>query len=121
MDTTIRDDFAEFIENCELFNSSVNLYDSQGGTLRYEGHGIYDKKPNLVENESGMVGYQGHRSILALTKSKLTFMTSYFSLKAYYVEITDNDGTHTYWISNSSFNSNVGSIFCELKESIVKL
>lgn len=115
MNKTIEADFAEFINNEELFNSEVKLYDKQqGGTLQFEGKGIYDKKPQLVSNEAGQVFYQGHKSILVLTKSELTFMTYYFSLKGYYVEITDNDGTKIYTIENSNFNSNVNNIYCEL-------
>jgi len=121
MDTTIRDDFADFINENDLFNSDVLLYDSQGGTLVFEGRGVYDHKPNAEVNESGMVVYNGHKSILTLSKSMLTFMTSYFSLKAYYVEITDNDGVYNYWISESTLSRNVGSIFCYLKESEVKV
>lgn len=116
MNTIIRDDFADFINNEEYFNSEVKLYDSQGGTLVFEGKGIYDEKPEAILNEDGSVSYSGHKSILTLTKSELSFMTNYFSLKSYYVEITDNDGTHNYYISSSSFSSNVGSIFCYIKE-----
>lgn len=121
MNTAIRDDFADFINNEEYFNSEVKLYDSQGGTLKFEGKGIYDKKPKAVVDEDGRVSYDGELSNLTLTKSELTFMTSYFSLKSYYVEITDNDGTHNYWIADSSFSSNVGSIFCYLKKKQVKI
>jgi len=121
MDNTIRDDFADFVTDCELFNSTVKLYDSQGGTLKYEGNGIYDKKPDLVENEDGKVSYSGHKALLTLSKSLLVFMTSYFSLKGYYVEITDNDGAHNYWIAESSFTSNAGSIFCYLKETKIEV
>jgi hypothetical protein len=121
MDTVIRDDFADFKNNCELFNSDVKLYKSQGGTLIYEGKGIYDHKPNAVPNEDGMVVYDGHKSILTLSKSELTFVSGYEDLKAYYVEITDNDGTYNYWISSSSLSKNVGSIFCYLKDTEVKL
>lgn len=117
MDNTIEADFAEFINNNELFNSEVKLYDSQGGVLKFEGKGIYDKKPQLVENEGGQLFYQGHKSLLTLTMSELTFMDSYFSLKAYFVEITDNVGTKIYFIENSSYNSNVNAIYCELKEA----
>jgi hypothetical protein len=117
MDTTIRDDFADFINNCDLFNSTVLLYDSQGGTLKYEGKGIYDKKPLMVQNEQGQFTYQGHRSILTLSMSELTFMTAYFSLKGYYVVITDNTETKNYSIVNSNYSNNVGSIYCELKEA----
>ena len=116
MDTTIRDDFADFINNNELFNSDVKLYDSQGGTLKYEGKGIYDKKPMLVENENGQVSYQGHLSILTLSFSELTFMTSYYSLKGFFVQITDNTGILGFEIINSNFNSNSNAIYCELKE-----
>ena len=117
MDTTIRDDFADFVDNEELFNSTVALYSSQGGTLVFSGSGTYDKKPHLVENESGGVGYQGHDSFLSLSMSKLTFMTAYFSLKGYYVVITDNVAPKGYTIINSSYNSTVNKIYCELKES----
>lgn len=121
MNTTIRDDFADFMNNEELFNSDVRLYDSQGGSLIFEGKGVYDKKPNAVPNESGMVVYEGHKSMLTLTKSELTFMPAYYSLKAHYVEITDNDGTYNYYIADSSYNSNVGTVFCYLKEKEVKI
>lgn len=119
MNNTIESDFAEFVTNNELFNSEVKLYDSQGGTLRYEGHAIYDKKPQLVENESGQVFYQGHKSILSFAMSNFddVFMTAYFSLKGYFVEIIDNIGTKIYNIENSNYNSNVNSIYCELKEA----
>ena len=115
MNTIIRDDFVKFLELEELFNSDVELYDSQGGSVVYEGRGCFDRKPQLVENQDGQLGYSGHKSILSLSKSELTFMTSYFSLKGYYVEITDNDGTHNYLIEESNFSSNVGKIYCELK------
>ncbi len=121
MNTVIRDDFADFINNEELFQSNVKLYNSQGGTLVFEGKGLYDKKPNAVPNEDGMVVYSGHKSILTLTKSKLTFMSAYFSLKSYFVIITDNDGTYNYWITDSSFINNVDSVFCYLKETEVKI
>lgn len=121
MNTVIRDDFANFINNEELFNSDVKLYDSQGGTLKFEGKGIYNEKPKAVINEDGSVSYEGELSVLTISKSELDFMPSYFSLKAYYVEITDNNGTHTYWVGYSSFSSNVGSIFCYLKEKIVEI
>jgi hypothetical protein len=117
MDTTIRDDFADFINNNDLFNSDIKLYDSQGGTLVFEGRGTYDKKPQLVENENNQFGYQGHKSILTLTMSELTFMPSYFSLKGYYVEITDNVEQKAYNIINSPYNSTVNAIYCELKEA----
>lgn len=118
MDTTIQDDFKEFINEETLFNSAVRLYsDTIGGTLVFNGNGIYDKKPNLVENESGQFVYQGHKSFLTLSMSELTFMSSYFSLKGYFVEITDNQSAKNYQIVNSMFNSNVNNIFCELKEA----
>jgi len=117
MDTTIRDDFADFINENDLFNSDVRLYDTQGGTLVFEGRGTYDKKPNLIENESGQFVYQGHKSILALTMSELTFMPSYFSIKGYYVEITDNVELKAYLVENSKYNSTVNAVYCELKES----
>ena len=116
MDTTIRDDFADFINNNDLFNSDVAMYDSQGGTLVFEGRGTFDKKPQLVENESGQFAYQGHKSILALSMSELTFLTAYISLKTYYVLITDNVETKGYLIENSNYNSTVNAIYCELKE-----
>jgi hypothetical protein len=116
MNNQIREDFAEFVRDNELFNSTVLLYTSQGGTLKYEGKGVFDKKPQLVENESGQFGYQGHKSILALSMHLLTFLPSYFSLKGYFVTITDNSETKNYTITNSSYSSNVGSIYCELKE-----
>lgn len=118
MNTVIRDDFAAFINNCELFSSSVKLYsDAAKSTLVFEGNGIYDKKGNLVPNEDGMVSYQGHKSFITLTMSELTFMTNYFSLVGYYIDITDNEGEHNFVIVNSIFSSNVGSIYCELKEA----
>ncbi len=119
MDNIIESDFEEFVTNNELFNSEVKLYDSQGGTLKYEGHIIYDKKPQLVENQDGAVFYQGHKSILAFAMSAFPngFMDSYFSLKGYFVEITDNIGIKIYDIVNSNYNSNVNSIYCELKEA----
>lgn len=117
MDTTIRDDFANFINNNDLFNSEVYLYDSQGGTLVFEGRGVYDKKPQLVENENGQLSYNGHKSILALSMSELTFMTSFFDLKGYYVIITDNNETINYNIATSNYNSTVNAIYCELKEA----
>lgn len=120
MNNIIESDFAEFVTNEELFNSSVKLYDSQGGTLKYEGKIIYDKKPQLVENQDGSVFYQGHKSILAFAMANFddSFMISYFSLKGYFVEITDNIvGTKIYSIANSNYNSNVNSIYCELKEA----
>jgi hypothetical protein len=116
MDTIIQDDFADFINNEDLFNSDVLLYDSQGGTLVFEGRGTFDKKPNLVENEDNQLSYQGHRSMVTLSMPELTFMPSYFSLKAYYVEITDNVEQKNYIIENSVYNSNVNAIYCELKE-----
>lgn len=116
MDTTIRDDFADFINENDLFNSTVSLYVSQGGSLVFEGRGTYDRKPQLIEEENGQFGYQGHKSILALSMSELTFMPSYFSLKGYFVEITDNVEQHNYSIINSSYNSTVNAIYCELKE-----
>ena len=117
MNNTIESDFADFINNNELFNSSVKLYDSQGGTLKFDGKGIYDKKPQLVENENGEVSYQGHKSMLTISMSELIdFMPAYFSLKKYFVEITDNVDMKSYLIENSVYNSNVNAIYCELKE-----
>lgn len=117
MNTDIQDDFKDFIADEDLFNSDVKLYVSKGGSLVYEGKGIYDKKPNPVENEDGSLTYSGHISILTLSMSDLTFMDNFFSLKGYYVEITDNVGTRFYWINNSVFNSNVNNIYCDyLKE-----
>lgn len=117
MDTTIRDDFADFINENDLFNSDVVLYDSQGGSVVFEGRGTYDKGQKLVENESGQLVYQGHKSILVLSMSELTFMTSYFDIKGYYVQITDNVEQKGYLIINSNYNSTVNSVYCELKES----
>lgn len=117
MDTVIQDDFKEFLKEENLFNSDVRLYsDSIGGTLVFEGNGIYDKKPMAVEQENGQLVYQGHRSILALSMDELTFMTSYFSLNGYFVEITDNQSAKNYQIVNSMFNSNANDIYCELKD-----
>ena len=114
MDTTIQDDFAEFVENETLFNCEVNLYNTQGGTLQYSGQGIYDKKPQLVENEDGMVTYQGHKSVIAVPN----YMSpSYSSIKDFYIEVTDNTGLKTYTIANSHFSSNANLIYCELKET----
>lgn len=117
MDTDIQDDFKEFINEETLFNSAIMLYsDSIGGNLVFEGNGTYDKKPDLIENESGQFVYQGHKSFLTLSMDELTFMPSYFSLKDYFVSITDNKGVKNYQIVNSMFNSNVNNIFCELKD-----
>jgi hypothetical protein len=118
MDTTIRDDFAEFINGCDLFNSTVKIYtNSAKTTLKYDGKCIFDKKPNLVQNENGQVAYQGHKSILTLSMSQLTFMTAYSTvLNGYYAEVTDNVGMKAYTIVNSPFSSDVQSIYCELKE-----
>ncbi|MDX5586087.1 MAG: hypothetical protein QNK20_14430 [Aureibaculum sp.] len=116
MDTTIRDDFADFINNNDLFNSDVLLYDAQGGTLVFEGRGTFDKKPQLIQNESGQFDYQGHQSIVALSMSLLTFMSNYFDLKGYYIEITDNSETISYNIINSHYNSNSNAILCDLKK-----
>jgi len=115
MNDVIRNDFVDFINNEDYFNSSVKLYDSLN-VLKFDGKGVYDKKPMPVQNENGMVSYQGHMSILTLSMSLLTFMTAYFSLKGYKVEITDNVDLKSYTIANSNYNSNVGSIYCELKE-----
>lgn len=117
MDNTIENDFAEWQEQNDLFNSDVKLYNSQGGDLKFEGRGTYDKKPQPVENDSGEIFYQGHKSILTLSMSKLEFMDAYFDLKGYFVEITDNVGTKPYLIEGSSYNSNVNAILCELKEA----
>ena len=116
MNKVIQDDFKEFLNNEDLFNSEVKLYDYKGGSLIFEGIGTYDKKPQLVENENNQVFYQGHKSLLTLSMDELTFMDSFSSLKAYFVEITDNVGTKCYFIENSMYNSNVNAIFCELKE-----
>lgn len=117
MNKTIESDFAEWQEQDELFNSDIKLYITQGGDLKFEGKGTYDKKPQAVENESGDVFYQGHKSILTLSMTKLDFMDSYFDLKGYFVEITDNVGMKSYLIVGSSYNSNVNAIYCELKEA----
>lgn len=118
MNTVFRDDFAAFINYCELFNSSVKLYaNAAKSPLLYEGKGIYDKKGNLVPNEDGMISFQGHKSFIGLTKSELTFMTNYSSLAGYYIDITDNEGEQNFIIVNSIYNSNVGSIYCELREA----
>lgn len=115
MDTTISDDFRDFINENDLFNSDVVLYDSQGGTIVFEGRGVYDRKPNLIENDNGQLVYQGHKSILTLSMSELTFMPAYFSLKSYFVEITDNVDLKSYLIENSNYNSTVNAVYCELK------
>ena len=117
MDTTIQDDFANFVNGESLFNCEVKLYDEQEGTLLFEGFGIYDKKPMAVENESGQIVYQGHKSLISLSMKDLTFLTAYASLKGYYLEVTDNQGLKKYLIANSVFNSNVNNIMCELKET----
>jgi hypothetical protein len=111
----IKEDFADFIDNEELYNSTIKLYDQQNGTLKYEGQAIYDKKPQLVENEQNQLNYQGHKSILSLSMSKLDFMDTFFSLKGYYVEITYNSEILKYKIANDLYNSNVDAIYCELK------
>ena len=118
MDTTIQDDFIDFLTNESLFNCEVNLHSSTGELL-FEGFGIYDKKPMAVENESGEIVYQGHKSLLSLSMKSLTFMTAYASLKGYFVEVTDNLGAKEYVIANSVFDSNVNLIMCELKESTI--
>jgi hypothetical protein len=115
MNTIIQDDFQEFITNEDLFSSGVKLYDSKGGSLVFEGSGIFDRKPMLVENENGQFAYQGHRSILSLSMADLTFMTNYHDINGYYVEVTDNIETKAYFIENSPYNSNVNKIYCELK------
>ena len=117
MNDIIRDDFAEFITNDELFNSDIKLYTAKSSTLLYEGKGTYYKEPKAVVNESGQVVYSGHRSGLYLSMKLLTFMTAYVDLKGYYVTITDNIGTINYDIVDSRFNSNVNSIDCDLKEA----
>lgn len=116
MNNIIREDFASFVNNEELFTSTVKLYNSES-TLVYEGHGIYDKKPELIENEDHMVSYSGHKSVLTLTMADLDFMENYYSLKGYSVEITDNIGAKTYIITSSNYNGNVDGIFCYLKET----
>lgn len=117
MDKTIESDFAEWQEQNDLFNSDIKLYVSQGGDLKFEGRGTYDKKPQPVENERGEIFYQGHKSILTLSMASLgDFMTSYFDLKGYFVEITDNIDMKPYKIVSSSYNSNVNAVYCELKE-----
>lgn len=118
MNTVIQDDFSNFVNDCELFNSGIILYDSKGGSLVFEGKGVYDKKPLLVENEKGQVFYQGHKSILTLAMPDLMFLTSYVSLKGYYVSITDNVETKNYNIINSEYNSNSNAIYLELKEDV---
>jgi hypothetical protein len=119
MDTTIQDDFNDFVINESLFNCEVSLYDEKEGELLFEGFGIYDKKPMAVENENGEIVYQGHKSLLTLTLKSLTFMTVYSSLKGHYVEVTDNLGLKAYLIANSVFDSNVNLIMCELKETTI--
>lgn len=118
MNNVIKDDFADFVENEQYFNSTVLLYNSQGGTLVYEGYGIYDTKPSPVVDENGSISYNGEKSVLTLTRAKLDFMTAYFDLKGYYAVITDNEATHSLFISNSHYNSNAGSIFCYLKDTL---
>lgn len=121
MNDIIQDDFKDFIADEDLFNADIKLYVSKGGSLVFEGKGIYDKKPNPVENEDGSLIYQGHISILTLSMSDLDFMDNFFSLKGYYVEITDNVGIRFYFIENSSFNSNVNNIYCDyLKEDVIQ-
>jgi len=113
MNTTIQNDFIDFMDNCDLFNSDVKMYVSKGGTLVFDGKGIYDKKPQAVENENNQIVYQGHKSLLTLP----LIGSTYSSLKGYYVEITDNIETKKYFIANSNYNSNVNNIYCELKET----
>ena len=118
MNTVIQDDFVDFVNGNELFNSDVVLYASKGGTQLFSGKGIFDKKPLLVENENGQVFYQGHKSILALAMSDLTFLTGYVSLKGYYLDITDNIELRHYEVINSEYNSNSNAIYLELKEDV---
>lgn len=116
MDNIIQNDFADFVKGETLFNCEVKLYTNQGGSLVFEGRGLYDKKPQAIENENGQIGYQGHKSLITLSLKDLLFMNNaFFSLKGYYIEITDNLGMKAYTIVNSSFNSNVNTIFNELK------
>jgi hypothetical protein len=117
MDTTIRDDFSDFADNNELFNSDIKLYDSLSGTLKFEGEAIFDKKPNLVEIEDQQVSYQGNRSIMSFSNSKFTGMTAYFYLKGYYVIITDNVETKNYDVVNTTYSNVVNKIYFELKEA----
>jgi hypothetical protein len=118
MDTTIQDDFIDFVANESLFNCEVKLYTAKGEDPSYEGFAIFDKKPMLVDNGQGQVSYQGHKSLITFAMKDLTFMDAYFSLKGYYLEVTDNQGEKDYTIANSIFSSNVNSIMCELKEII---
>lgn len=121
MNELIKNDFADFINNEELFNSSVNLYTS-ASVLKYEGKCIFDEKPMAIQNESGMVSYSGEMSIMTISMADLAtydiaFMPAYFSLIGYKVDITDNVGLKSFTIEDSHYNSNVGSIFCYLKEA----
>lgn len=119
MENTIKNDFADFINNTDIFNSSVLLYTS-ANVLKFDGKCIFDEKPMAVQNENGMVSYSGEMSLLTLSMANLatydvTFMPAYFNLKNYKVTITDNLGTKSFTIEDSHYNSNVGSIFCYLK------
>lgn len=120
MNSIIQDDFNEFINKEQLFNSSVLLFVSKGGTLLFEGFGTFDKKPNPVEDENGNIIYSGHKSILTLSMPDLvSFMPNYFDLKGYYVTITTNNETKNYFIKNSVYNSNVNAVYCDyLKEDV---
>lgn len=112
----IEDDFQEFVDNEDLFNYDIEIYDSQGGNLIYDGKAIYDEKPQLVENENGEVFYQGHKSLLSVPMEDLN-ISDVSVLKNYYVEITVGSETLTYTIANASYSSNVNKSFCELKET----
>lgn len=119
MDSIIQDDFAEFLNKEEMFKSSAKLYNSNGGTLVFDGDCIFDKKPQPLQNEDGSIIYSGHVSIVTFSMNDLLFMTNYFSLKGYYVEVTTNKGTFNYMIESSVFNSNVNAIYCDYLKEVV--
>lgn len=120
MNNTIQDDFSDFINDEELFNSSVSLFVNKGGSLVFEGKGTFDKKPLVIVNEDGSTSYSGHQSILALSmKDLVSFMPNYFDLKGYYVTIITNNETKSYIIESSNYNSTVNTVYCDfLKEDI---
>lgn len=120
MNDTIQNDFADFVNDEDLFNSSVLLFESKGGSLLFEGLGVFDKKPLAVLNEDGNTSYDGHQSILTLSmKDLVSFMPNYFDLKGYYVQITTNNETKSYNIGSSNYNSNVNTVYIDgLKEDV---
>lgn len=114
MNDLIQSDFAEFVNNEELFKSSAKLYDTKGGTLVFEGNCIYDEKPRILQNEDGSIAYSGEMSIVSFSMSDLvSFMPNYFNLKGYYLEVTTNNQTKKYFIGNSTYSSNVNCVYCD--------